>query len=77
MSRMVDREGDGAGEGGGGDWLFDKEEGTLIERLRISRMSRMVDRDGDGATWKGEIGFFFIIEQEIMTEKGWFFIKKA
>ena len=62
---------------GGGDWLFDKEEGTLIERLRVSRMSRMVDRDGDGATWKGEIGFFFIIEQEIMTEKGWFFIKKA
>ena len=62
---------------GGGDWLFDKEEGTLIERLRISRMSRMVDRDGDGATWKGAIGFFFIIEQEIMTEKGWFFIKKA
>ena len=46
---MVDREGDGAAEGDGGDWLFDKAEGTLIERLRISRMSRMVDRDGDGA----------------------------
>ena len=46
---MVDREGDGAAEGDGGDWLFDKEEGTLIERLRISRISRMVDREGDGA----------------------------
>ena len=29
---------------GGGDWLFDKGEGTLFERLRISLIAPMVDR---------------------------------
>ena len=61
----------------GGDWLFDKEEGTIFERLRISRMPRMVDRDEGDAAEKRRRTFFFIIEQGIITEKGWFFIKKA
>ena len=30
----------------------------------------MVDRDEDDAAEKRRWGFFFIIEQEIMTEKG-------
>ena len=77
MSRMVDREGDGAGEGSGGDWLFDKEEGVIYEKLRMSLIVRMVDRDEGDAAEKRRWGFFFIIEQGIITEKGWFFIKKA
>ena len=62
---------------GGGDWLFDKEEGNIYERLRMSLIAPMVDRDEGDAAEKRRWGFFFIIEQGIMTEKGWFFIKKA
>ena len=47
---MVDREGDGAAEGAGGGLIISQWEGTVIERLRISRISRLVDRDGDGAS---------------------------
>ena len=62
---------------GGGNWLFDKEEGNIYEKLRISLISPMVDRDEDDAAEKRRRTFFFIIEQGIITEKGWFFIKKA
>ena len=34
---------------GGGGLIIRQGEGTIFEKLRISRMSRMVDRDGDGA----------------------------
>ena len=42
---------------GGGDWLFDKEEGTIYERLRISLIAPMVityrddTLDRDGGDW--------------------------
>ena len=62
---------------GGRDWLFDKEEGVIYEKLRMSLIVRMVDRDEGDAAEKRRWDFFFIIEQGIITEKGWFFIKKA
>ena len=58
MSRMVNRDGDGAGEGGGGDWLFDKVEGIVLVRLRISLIAPMVDRDEGDAAEKRRRTFF-------------------
>ena len=50
--------------------MFDKAEGNIYEKLRISLISPMVDRDEDDAAEKRRRTFFFIIEQGIITEKG-------
>ncbi len=70
MSRMVDREGDGAGEGLEGTDYLTVWRGVYAEKLRISLIARMVDRDEGDAAEKRRRTFFFIIEQGIITEKG-------
>ena len=50
--------------------MFDKEEGVIYEKLRISLIVPMVDRDEGDAAEKRRRTFFFIIEQGIITEKG-------
>ena len=54
---------------GGGDWLFDKEEGTMFERLRISLIAPMVDREGDGAGEGGGGDWLFDKEEGTIYEK--------
>ena len=63
---------------GGGDWLFDKEEGTIyMKNYEFLECHEWWTEMETVQAEKGKSALFFIIEQEIMTEKGWFFIKKA
>ena len=50
---------------GGGDWLFDKEEGTIYEKLRMSLIVRMVDRDEGDAAEKRRWDFFSSLSREL------------
>ena len=70
MSRMVNTYRDDTLDRGGGTDYLTRRRGVYAEKLRISLIARMVDRDEGDAAEKGESAFFFIIEQEIMTEKG-------
>ena len=70
MLRMVNRDGDGAGEGVEGTDYLTRRRGLYMKDYEFLECHEWWTERETGQPEKGESPFFFIIEQEIITEKG-------
>ena len=70
MSRMVDRDGDGAGEGVEGTDYLTRRRGLYMKNYEFLECHEWWTEMETVQAEKGKSALFFIIEQEIMTEKG-------
>ena len=70
MSRMVDRKGDGAGEGAEGTDYLTRGRGLYLKDYEFLECHEWWTEMETGQPEKGKSAFFFIIEQGIITEKG-------
>ena len=70
MSRMVDREGDGVTEGADGVCYLTVGRGIYAEDYEFLECHEWWTEMETGQPEKGKSALFFIIEQEIVTEKG-------